>query len=131
MCVCELSFEAAAAPTEHSLRVSCFQIHGSQDFDICVKDMVPADVPEHFRGIVSIWAMVTTVDGSQQVAFDDSTPVQRQLVDVRYSKVTRKQFKPGLSYVGMVSAGASAQQVPTEVAGSALPSTPAPASGPP
>ncbi|XP_032990817.1 C3 and PZP-like alpha-2-macroglobulin domain-containing protein 8 isoform X1 [Rhinolophus ferrumequinum] len=78
------------------------KIHGSQDFDICVKDMIPADVPEHFRGIVSIWAMVTTVDGSQQVAFDDSTPVQRQLVDIRYSKVTRKQFKPGLSYVGMV-----------------------------
>ncbi|XP_025313720.2 C3 and PZP-like alpha-2-macroglobulin domain-containing protein 8 isoform X3 [Canis lupus familiaris] len=76
------------------------KIHGSQDFDICVKDMIPADVPEHFRGTVSIWATVTSVDGSQQVAFDDSTPVQRQLVDVRYSKDTRKQFKPGLSYVG-------------------------------
>lgn len=83
--------------------VSCFQIHGSQDFDICVKDMIPVDVPEHFRGTVSIWAMVTAVDGSQQVAFDDSTPVQRQLVDIRYSKFTRKQFKPGLSYVGTVS----------------------------
>ncbi|XP_038284201.1 C3 and PZP-like alpha-2-macroglobulin domain-containing protein 8 isoform X5 [Canis lupus familiaris] len=78
------------------------KIHGSQDFDICVKDMIPADVPEHFRGTVSIWATVTSVDGSQQVAFDDSTPVQRQLVDVRYSKDTRKQFKPGLSYVGKV-----------------------------
>ncbi|XP_077715629.1 C3 and PZP-like alpha-2-macroglobulin domain-containing protein 8 isoform X2 [Canis aureus] len=76
------------------------KIYGSQDFDICVKDMIPADVPEHFRGTVSIWATVTSVDGSQQVAFDDSTPVQRQLVDVRYSKDTRKQFKPGLSYVG-------------------------------
>ncbi|XP_072642949.1 C3 and PZP-like alpha-2-macroglobulin domain-containing protein 8 isoform X3 [Canis lupus baileyi] len=76
------------------------KIHGSQDFDICVKDMIPADVPEHFRGTVSIWATVTSVDGSQQVAFDDSTPVQRQLVDIRYSKDTRKQFKPGLSYVG-------------------------------
>ncbi|XP_077715631.1 C3 and PZP-like alpha-2-macroglobulin domain-containing protein 8 isoform X4 [Canis aureus] len=78
------------------------KIYGSQDFDICVKDMIPADVPEHFRGTVSIWATVTSVDGSQQVAFDDSTPVQRQLVDVRYSKDTRKQFKPGLSYVGKV-----------------------------
>ncbi|VCX41701.1 unnamed protein product, partial [Gulo gulo] len=78
------------------------KIHGSQDFDICVKDMIPADVPEHFRGTVSIWATVTSVDGSQQVAFDASTPVQRQLVDVRYSKDTRKQFKPGLSYVGKV-----------------------------
>ncbi|XP_049564221.1 C3 and PZP-like alpha-2-macroglobulin domain-containing protein 8 [Orcinus orca] len=78
------------------------KIHGSQDFNICVKDMILADVPEHFRGTVSIWAMVTSMDGSQQVAFDDSTPVQRQLVDVRYSKDTRKQFKPGLSYVGKV-----------------------------
>ncbi|XP_027403939.1 C3 and PZP-like alpha-2-macroglobulin domain-containing protein 8 isoform X4 [Bos indicus x Bos taurus] len=76
------------------------KIHGSQDFSICVKDMIPADVPEHFRGTISIWATVTAVDGSHQVAFDDSTPVQRQLVDIRYSKDTRKQFKPGLSYVG-------------------------------
>ncbi|KAF4014391.1 hypothetical protein G4228_005781 [Cervus hanglu yarkandensis] len=76
------------------------KIHGSQDFSICVKDMIPADVPEHFRGTISIWAMVTAADGSHQVAFDDSTPVQRQLVDIRYSKDTRKQFKPGLSYVG-------------------------------
>ncbi|MXQ93470.1 hypothetical protein E5288_WYG021131 [Bos mutus] len=78
------------------------KIHGSQDFSICVKDMIPADVPEHFRGTISIWATVTAADGSHQVAFDDSTPVQRQLVDVRYSKDTRKQFKPGLSYVGKV-----------------------------
>ena len=61
-----------------------------------MKDMIPADVPEHFRGTISIWATVTAVDGSHQVAFDDSTPVQRQLVDVRYSKDTRKQFTPGL-----------------------------------
>uniref|UniRef100_A0A2K5D6R1 C3 and PZP like alpha-2-macroglobulin domain containing 8 n=1 Tax=Aotus nancymaae TaxID=37293 RepID=A0A2K5D6R1_AOTNA len=78
------------------------KILGSQDFDICVRDMIPVDVPEHFRGRVSIWATVTSVDGSQQVAFDDSTPVQRQLVDIRYSKDTRKQFKPGLAYVGKV-----------------------------
>ncbi|KAM8765901.1 LOW QUALITY PROTEIN: C3 and PZP-like alpha-2-macroglobulin domain-containing protein 8 [Rhynchonycteris naso] len=77
------------------------KIHSSQDFNICVRDMTPADIPEHFRGTVSIWAMVTAMDGSQQVAFDDSTPIQKQLVDVRYSKVTRKQFT-GLSYVGMV-----------------------------
>uniref|UniRef100_A0A2K5LL25 C3 and PZP like alpha-2-macroglobulin domain containing 8 n=1 Tax=Cercocebus atys TaxID=9531 RepID=A0A2K5LL25_CERAT len=78
------------------------KILGSQDFDICVRDMIPVDVPEHFRGRVSIWATVTSVDGSQQVAFDDSTPVQRQVVDIRYSKDTRKQFKPGLAYVGKV-----------------------------
>ncbi|XP_036271779.1 C3 and PZP-like alpha-2-macroglobulin domain-containing protein 8 [Pipistrellus kuhlii] len=91
----------------YSQEVGCpvlrtMKIHGSRDFTICVRDMIPADIPEHFRGTVSIWATVTTPDGSQQVAFDDSTPVQKQLVDIRYSKVTRKQFKPGLSYAGMV-----------------------------
>lgn len=95
-----------------------------------MRDMIPADVPEHFRGTVSIWATVTAVDGSQQVAFDDSTPVQRQLVDIRYSRVTRKQFKPGLSYVGMVSVGPGTQQGLSKVTGSALPSTPAPAQKP-
>ncbi|XP_021564666.1 C3 and PZP-like alpha-2-macroglobulin domain-containing protein 8, partial [Carlito syrichta] len=78
------------------------KILGSQDFAICVRDMMPAGVPEHFRGRVSIWATVASVDGSQQVAFDDSTPVQRQLVDIRYSRDTRRQFKPGLAYVGTV-----------------------------
>lgn len=107
MCACKSSLEATPAPRRHNLFVSCLQIHGSQDFNICVRDMIPADIPEHFRGTVSIWATVTTPDGSQQVAFDDSTPVQKQLVDIRYSKVTRKQFKPGLSYMGMVSARAS------------------------
>lgn len=95
-----------------------------------MKDMIPADVPEHFRGTVSIWATVTSVDGSQQVAFDASTPVQRQLVDVRYSRDTRKQFKPGLSYVGKVSAedgawGRGGGET-SEGAGSALPPAPAP-----
>lgn len=70
-----------------------------------MRDMIPADVPEHFRGTVSIWATVTTMDGAQQVASDDSTPVQKQLVDIQCSRVTRKQFKLGLSYVGMVSWG--------------------------
>ncbi|XP_074161873.1 C3 and PZP-like alpha-2-macroglobulin domain-containing protein 8 [Sminthopsis crassicaudata] len=80
------------------------EIHGSAVFDVCVKDMMPADVPEHFRGTVNIWATVTSVDGSQQVTFDDSTPVQKQLIEIRYSKETRKQFKPGLPYRGKVEA---------------------------
>nr|XP_034973051.1 C3 and PZP-like alpha-2-macroglobulin domain-containing protein 8 [Zootoca vivipara] len=73
-------------------------IDGSADFDVCVRDMMPADVPEHFRGAVSIWATVTGADGSQQVTFDDSTPVQKQLVDIKYSRGTPKHFKPGLPY---------------------------------
>ncbi|XP_063146713.1 C3 and PZP-like alpha-2-macroglobulin domain-containing protein 8 [Candoia aspera] len=78
------------------------EIEGSADFDICVKDMMPADVPEHFRGTVNIWATVTSTDGSRQVTFDDSTPVQKQLVDIKYSRDTRKQFKSGLPYKGKV-----------------------------
>ncbi|XP_066492385.1 C3 and PZP-like alpha-2-macroglobulin domain-containing protein 8 [Tiliqua scincoides] len=78
------------------------EIDGSADFDVCVKDMMPTDVPEHFRGAVNIWATVTSVDGSRQIMFDDSTPVQKQLVDIKYTKDTRKHFKPGLPYKGKV-----------------------------
>lgn len=78
------------------------QIDGSAVFDVCVRDMMPADVPEHFRGTVNIWATVISSDGSKQVTFDDSTPVQKQLIDIKYSKDTRKQFKPGLPYKGKV-----------------------------
>uniref|UniRef100_A0A8D2IGB4 C3 and PZP-like alpha-2-macroglobulin domain-containing protein 8 n=1 Tax=Urocitellus parryii TaxID=9999 RepID=A0A8D2IGB4_UROPR len=101
------------------------KILGSQAFDICVRDLIPVDVPEHFRGRVSIWATVTSVDGSQQVAFDDSTPVQRQLVDVRYSRDTRRQFKPGLAYVGKVELsypdGSPAEGVTVQVKAELMP----------
>ncbi|KAM5307235.1 LOW QUALITY PROTEIN: C3 and PZP-like alpha-2-macroglobulin domain-containing protein 8 [Glossophaga mutica] len=90
----------------YSQEVGCpvlrtMKIHSSQDFNISSRDMIPADVPEHFRGTVSM-ATVITMDEGQQVAFDDSTPIQKQLVDVWYCRVTRKQFTPGLSYVRMV-----------------------------
>lgn len=63
---------------------------------------MPLDVADHFRGSVSIWASVTSIDGSRQTTFDDSTPVHKQLIDIKYSKDTRKQFKPGLPYKGKV-----------------------------
>lgn len=63
---------------------------------------MPLDVADHFRGTVSIWASVTSIDGSRQTTFDDSTPVHKQLIDIKYSKDTRKQFKPGLPYKGKV-----------------------------
>lgn len=81
---------------------SSSQIKGSANFSLCVKDMMPVDVADHFRGSVSIWASVTSVDGSRQTTFDDSTPVHKQLIDIKYSKHTRKQFKPGLPYKGKV-----------------------------
>ncbi|XP_054835570.1 C3 and PZP-like alpha-2-macroglobulin domain-containing protein 8 [Eublepharis macularius] len=78
------------------------KIDGSAHFEVCVGDLMPADIPEHFRGVVSIWATVTSADGNKQATFDDSTPVQKQLVDIQYTKDTRKQFKPGLPYRGKV-----------------------------
>lgn len=63
---------------------------------------MPLDVADHFRGSVSIWASVTSIDGSRQTTFDDSTAVHKQLIDIKYSKDTRKQFKPGLPYKGKV-----------------------------
>lgn len=80
----------------------CSQIKGSANFSLCVKDMMPLDIADHFRGSVSIWASVTSIDGSRQTTFDDSTPVHKQLIDIKYSKDTRKQFKPGLPYKGKV-----------------------------
>ena len=65
---------------------------------------MPLDVADHFRGTVSMWATVTSADGSRQTTFDDSTPVHQQLIDIKYSKDTRKQFKPGLPYKGTVRA---------------------------
>ncbi|KAG9486395.1 hypothetical protein GDO78_006660 [Eleutherodactylus coqui] len=78
------------------------EIYDSATFDICAKDMMPVDFSEHFRGTVNIWATVIAVDGSKQVTFDDTTLVQKQLIDIKYTKDTRKQFKPGLPYQGKV-----------------------------
>ncbi|XP_067086562.1 C3 and PZP-like alpha-2-macroglobulin domain-containing protein 8 [Osmerus mordax] len=78
------------------------EIKGSATFSLCVKDMMPLDVADHFRGTVHMWVTVTSVDGGKQTMFDDSTPVHKQLIDIKYSKDTRKQFKPGLPYKGMV-----------------------------
>ncbi|XP_024909513.1 C3 and PZP-like alpha-2-macroglobulin domain-containing protein 8 isoform X2 [Cynoglossus semilaevis] len=78
------------------------EIKGSANFSLCVKDMMPLDVADHFRGAVSIWASVTSIDGSRQTTYDDSTPIHKQLIDIKYSKDTRKQFKPGLPYKGKI-----------------------------
>uniref|UniRef100_A0A3B3VA99 Macroglobulin domain-containing protein n=1 Tax=Poecilia latipinna TaxID=48699 RepID=A0A3B3VA99_9TELE len=82
--------------------IKTMEIKGSANFSLCVKDMMPLDVADHFRGTVSIWASVTSIDGSRQTTFDDSTAVHKQLIDIKYSKETRKQFKPGLPYKGKI-----------------------------
>ncbi|XP_048833102.1 C3 and PZP-like alpha-2-macroglobulin domain-containing protein 8 isoform X1 [Brienomyrus brachyistius] len=82
--------------------VKTMDIKGSVTFDLCVREMMPVDVADHFRGTVNIWASVNSVDGGRQTMFHDSTPVHKQLIDIKYSKDTRKQFKPGLPYKGKV-----------------------------
>uniref|UniRef100_A0A4W5RU16 C3 and PZP like alpha-2-macroglobulin domain containing 8 n=1 Tax=Hucho hucho TaxID=62062 RepID=A0A4W5RU16_9TELE len=82
--------------------VKTMEIKGSASFSLCVKDMMPLDVADHFRGTVNMWVSVTSVDGGRQTMFDDSTPVHKQRIDIKYSKDTRKQFKPGLPYKGKV-----------------------------
>uniref|UniRef100_A0A3Q2R289 C3 and PZP like alpha-2-macroglobulin domain containing 8 n=1 Tax=Fundulus heteroclitus TaxID=8078 RepID=A0A3Q2R289_FUNHE len=82
--------------------IKTMEIKGSANFSLCVKDMMPLDVADHFRGTVSIWASVTSIEGSRQTTFDDSTAVHKQLIDIKYSKDTRKQFKPGLPYKGKI-----------------------------
>lgn len=102
--MCDLNPDAGMMlSTLNKRSLLCYsQIKGSANFSLCVKDMMPLDVADHFRGTVSIWASVTSVDGSRQTTFDDSTPVHKQLIDIKYSKDTRKQFKPGLPYKGKV-----------------------------
>ncbi|KAI7791344.1 C3 and PZP-like alpha-2-macroglobulin domain-containing protein 8 isoform X1 [Triplophysa rosa] len=78
------------------------EIKGSATFSLCVKDMMPLEVTDHFRGAVNMWVTVNSVDGGWQTVYDDSTPVQKQLIDIKYSKDTRKQFKPGLPYKGII-----------------------------
>ncbi|XP_034035690.1 C3 and PZP-like alpha-2-macroglobulin domain-containing protein 8 [Thalassophryne amazonica] len=80
--------------------IKTMEIKGSANVSLCVKDMMPLDVADHFRGTVSIWASVTSIDGSRQTTFDDSTPIHKQLIDIKYSKDTRKHFKPSLPYKG-------------------------------
>ncbi|XP_061594140.1 C3 and PZP-like alpha-2-macroglobulin domain-containing protein 8 [Cololabis saira] len=82
--------------------IKTLEIKGSANFSLCVKEMMPVDVADHFRGTVSIWASVASIDGSRQTTFDDSTAVHKQLIDIKYSKETRKQFKPGLPYKGKI-----------------------------
>ena len=60
-------------------------------------------VKEHFRGMLHIDARVTTEDGHSVKASDITCPVYKQLIDLQFTGDTRKHFKPGLPFKGMVS----------------------------
>ena len=68
-----------------------------------MNQLLSDDVDHHFRGYLHIYAKVKSEDGSEFTAFDDSTPVSREKVDIEFTFDTRRHFKPGLPFVGKVS----------------------------
>ncbi len=61
------------------------------------------NVPEHFRGVLHVEAVVKSQDGRSAKGVDDSCPINRQLIDLEFTKDTRKHFKPGLPFKGKVN----------------------------
>ncbi|KAK2151550.1 hypothetical protein LSH36_359g00063 [Paralvinella palmiformis] len=78
------------------------KIDGVAAFNVCISDLIHTRFPDHFRGQLHLVAEVTTPDGSIVRATDDSCPVNKQLVDLRFSRDTRTTFKPGLPFKGRV-----------------------------
>ncbi|XP_070536765.1 C3 and PZP-like alpha-2-macroglobulin domain-containing protein 8 [Ptychodera flava] len=77
-------------------------IDGSVIYSVCMKNIIGI-VQEHFRGLLRIEATVTSKDGSTSTGVVDSVPVNKLLVEIEYSKDTRKHFKPGLPYRGKLN----------------------------
>ncbi|XP_013402650.1 C3 and PZP-like alpha-2-macroglobulin domain-containing protein 8 [Lingula anatina] len=77
-------------------------IRGVVALNVCVSDLFPYDSRSYFRGVLSIRAVVTALDGNTAEAIDESCAVNKQLVDLEFSQDTRKHFKPGLPYRGKV-----------------------------
>ncbi len=80
------------------------QIEGVAMFNVCISKMMAYAV-DHFRGRLVIEAEVTTADGSTVRVSDASCPVNKHLVDLEFTKDTRRHFKPGLPYRGKVKSG--------------------------
>ena len=69
--------------------------------DICINDLVE-NIGEHFRGVVQVNVVVEAEDGSKVEASDSSCFVNRHLIELEFTKDTRKHFKSGLPYRGKV-----------------------------
>ena len=70
-------------------------------FNVCISDLI-SYTADHFRGKLFIEAEVITADGSSVKVSDASCTVYRHLVDLEFTKDTRRHFKPGLPYRGKV-----------------------------
>lgn len=85
------------------LEIQYLQLNGEARFFICVQDNLGRkNLNRHFRGALSISATVTSEDGSQVTAYDDTTVVSRVLVELEFAEDTRKHFKPGIAFQGQV-----------------------------
>ncbi|XP_078666355.1 C3 and PZP-like alpha-2-macroglobulin domain-containing protein 8 isoform X2 [Branchiostoma floridae x Branchiostoma belcheri] len=82
--------------------LNSMDIDDTASFNVCANAMGVSALSDHFRGVLFVEATVTTGDGSTQTAVDDSTPVNKQLIDIEFSPDTRRHFKPGLPYIGKV-----------------------------
>ncbi|XP_078578004.1 C3 and PZP-like alpha-2-macroglobulin domain-containing protein 8 [Branchiostoma floridae x Branchiostoma japonicum] len=82
--------------------LNSMDIDDTASFNVCANAMGVSTLSDHFRGVLVVEATVTTGDGSTQTAVDDSTPVNKQLIDIEFSPDTRRHFKPGLPYIGKV-----------------------------
>lgn len=80
------------------------QIDGLAMFNVCISDLMTY-ATDHFRGKLLIEAEVTTADGSTVKVSDASCAVNKHLVDLEFTKDTRRHFKPGLPYRGKVKSG--------------------------
>ncbi|XP_066270898.1 C3 and PZP-like alpha-2-macroglobulin domain-containing protein 8 [Branchiostoma lanceolatum] len=82
--------------------LNSMDIDDTASFNVCANAMGVSALSDHFRGVLVVEATVTTGDGGTQTAVDDSTPVNKQLIDIEFSPDTRRHFKPGLPYIGKV-----------------------------
>lgn len=60
------------------------------------------DFGKHFLGRLNVEVEVTGSNGSVVAIANDSCLVARQLVNIKFTKDTRKYFRPGMPYGGKV-----------------------------
>uniref|UniRef100_H2YPN1 Kazal-like domain-containing protein n=1 Tax=Ciona savignyi TaxID=51511 RepID=H2YPN1_CIOSA len=76
------------------------QINGESEITVCLRDLLPSDLSPHFRGALAISAKVTTDDSTTIAAYDDTTPISRQHIEIQFTSDTRSHFKPGIPFKG-------------------------------
>ncbi len=85
-----------------TLKTLCLQIQGAAGFNVCISELLKRPIREHFQGHLVVDASVTTADGSTVHASDSSCPVHKYLLELQFTKDTRRHFKPRLPFDGKV-----------------------------